>query len=60
MRAALGVAAFPEKRAVELVLITPEGTQERLHTFGGHPDLLSRWAVNNALNWLRRTAEGDY
>jgi nicotinamide-nucleotide amidase len=58
-RTALGISAFPEKRIVELALITPEGTQERQLTFGGHPALLPRWAVNIALNWLRRTAEGN-
>ena len=57
-RTALGISAFPEKRVVEMVLITPEGTQERRLTFGGHPALLPRWAVNVALNWLRCTAEG--
>jgi len=57
-RTALGISAFPDKRMVELALITPEGTQERQLTFGGHPALLPRWAVNIALNWLRRTAEG--
>ncbi len=57
-RAALGVAAFPETRTVELTLITPEEIKERRHTFGGHPGLLPRWAVNLALNWLRCTAEG--
>ncbi|MFL7868784.1 MAG: competence/damage-inducible protein A [Anaerolineales bacterium] len=57
-RAALGISAFPEKRMVELALITPDGTQERQLTFGGHPALLPRWAVNVALNWLRCTAEG--
>jgi competence/damage-inducible protein CinA-like protein len=57
--ATLGVAVFPVTRAVELALITPEGTTERRLTFGGHPGLLPRWAVNVALNWLRRVAEGD-
>lgn len=57
-RAALGVAAFPESRTVELALITPDETKARQRTFGGHPGLLSRWAVNLALNWLRRTAQG--
>lgn len=55
---ALGVAIFPSERAVELALITPEGTKERRLTFGGHPGLLPRWTVNVALNWLRRTARG--
>ena len=58
-RAALGIAAFPEARTVEMVLITPEGMQERQLIFGGHPGLLPRWAVNLALNWLRLTAMGD-
>lgn len=57
-RAALGIAAFPEKRIVELMLITPDETKVRQLSFGGHPALLPRWAVNLALNWLRRTAEG--
>jgi competence/damage-inducible protein CinA-like protein len=57
---ALGIAAFSEKRTVELALITPEGMQERQHAFGGHPALVTRWSVNLALNWLRRAAEaGD-
>ena len=58
-RVALGIAAFPEKRTVELALITPKGSQERQRSFGGHPELLSRWAVNLALNWLRKTTEAD-
>jgi competence/damage-inducible protein CinA-like protein len=57
--AALGVAVFPEKRVVELALITPYETRVRQRSFGGHPGLLPRWTVNVALNWLRRTAEGD-
>lgn len=56
-RAAFGVAAFPEKRAVELVLITPDETTSRELTFGGHPGLLPRWGINLILNWLRRAAE---
>lgn len=58
-RAALGISVFPDKRFVELVLITPEGRKERQLTFGGHPGLLPRWAVNVALNWLRLTAQGS-
>lgn len=56
-RAALGIAAFPETKTVEMALLTPEGNQERQLSFGGHPALLPRWAVNLALNWLRRSAE---
>jgi hypothetical protein len=57
-RAALGIAAFPEKRMAELMLITPDKTELRELSFGGHPGLLRRWAVNLGLNWLRRSAEG--
>ena len=57
--AALGLAAFPQHKKVELALITPETTNDRTASFGGHPGLLARWAVNIALNWLRRSAEGD-
>lgn len=58
-QAALGIAVFPGKRTVELALIQPDGLTERQLSFGGHPGLLPRWAVNIALNWLRRAAEGD-
>jgi hypothetical protein len=55
---ALGVAIFPAQRGAELALVTPEGAKERRLSFGGHPELLPRWAVNLTLNWLRRTAKG--
>jgi nicotinamide-nucleotide amidase len=55
--AALGVAAFPEKQIIELMIITPDETKVRQRSFGGHPALLPRWGANLALNWLRRTAE---
>ena len=58
-RAALGISIYPEKRIAELMLITPDGTKTRQLSFGGHPGLLPRWAVNLGLNWLRRTAEGE-
>jgi len=58
-RAALGIAAFPEKRLAEIMLITPDGSGLRQLSYGGHPSLLPRWAVNLALNWLRGTAEGQ-
>ncbi len=58
-RAALGIAVFPEKRIAELMLITPDATEVRQLSFGGHPGLLPRWAVNLGLNWLRRKAEGE-
>ena len=59
-RVALGVAIFPEKRIAELMIITPDETRVRQLSFGGHPGLLSRWAANLGLNWLRRTAQGNF
>jgi nicotinamide-nucleotide amidase len=58
-RAALGIAAFPDKNSLELMLITPETRLQRTAVFGGHSGLLVRWGVNIALNWLRRNAVGD-
>jgi len=57
-RAAVGAVAFPETRTIELMLITPDGEKVQQLSFGGHPGLLSRWAVNLALNLLRGAAEG--
>jgi len=54
---ALGVAAFPEQRTAEMVLITPRGEKSHRITYGGPPRSLSRWAVNLALNWLRTTLQ---
>jgi nicotinamide-nucleotide amidase len=55
---ALGVAIFPAQRVAELALVTPESAKERRLSFGGHPELLPRWTINLALNWLRRAANG--
>jgi nicotinamide-nucleotide amidase len=54
--AGLGVSIFPQDKAAELSLITPDGVKSRNLTFGGHPSLLRRWAINLALNWLRQEA----
>jgi len=60
--AALGVAMYLEERAAEMALITPKGEKTHHITYGGPPRSLARWAVNLALDWLRRRAmdpEGD-
>ncbi len=56
--AALGVACDTneDEQKAALVLITPCGQEERLLTYGGHPGNLPGWAVNMALDWLRRIA----
>lgn len=56
---ALGVAYSQddEKQDVYILLITPLGEAERHLTYGGHPGNARRWAVNMALDWLRRSAQ---
>jgi nicotinamide-nucleotide amidase len=57
--AALGLSVLPlaDHTQVSLCLITPGTPQERTLTYGGHPGSAVRWAVNNALDWLRRSAQ---
>ena len=54
--AALGVALYPQERAAEMALITPNGEKTHRITYGGPPRSLPRWSVNVALDWLRRRA----
>jgi nicotinamide-nucleotide amidase len=56
---ALGVAYSQndEKQDIYILLITPLGVAERHLTYGGHPGNARRWAVNMALDWLRRSAQ---
>ena len=54
--AALGVALYPEERAAEMALITPQSQKTHHITYGGPPRSLPRWSVNLALDWLRRRA----
>ena len=53
----LGVALSNTGEQQDLVIasITPLGQQERHLTYGGHPKNAARWAVNTALDWLRRS-----
>ena len=57
--AALGVAYSQEgeKQDIAIILITPSGKVERHLTYGGHPGNARRWAVNMALDGLRRSAQ---
>jgi len=56
---ALGVAVYPEERAAEMALLTPNGEETHRIPYGGPPRSLPRWAVNLALNWLRTTLQED-
>ena len=53
---ALGIAYSreAEKQEVTILIITPHGRLERTMCYGGHPGNARRWAVNNALDILRR------
>ena len=57
--AALAVALFltGETHEIFLAAITPLGQAERQLTYGGHPKNAVRWAVNTAIDWLRRIAQ---
>ncbi len=59
---ALGVIASVENRTADIALITPRGEKTHHISYGGPPRSVTRWAVNLALDWLRRRAtdpEGD-
>ena len=47
-----------EKQDIHIFLITPQGEIEHALTYGGHPGNARRWAVNMALDFLRRSARG--
>lgn len=57
---ALGVAlsVSGEQQNIFMVSITPHGQEEQHLTYGGHPKNAPCWAVNTALDWLRRSTQG--
>ncbi len=57
--AALGVIVNTEERSADMALITPKGEKTHRITYGGPPRSLQLWAVNLALDWLRRRAMED-
>jgi competence/damage-inducible protein CinA-like protein len=46
------------KQEISIVIITPRGKEEKHLSYGGHPANAKRWAVNMALDWLRRSLQG--
>jgi nicotinamide-nucleotide amidase len=52
----LGISLLPgtEKQNLYLTLITPVAVQQLHQSYGGAPGNAPRWAVNNALNLLRK------
>jgi competence/damage-inducible protein CinA-like protein len=57
---ALGIAlsVAEEQQAVTILVLTPQGKDERRLTYGGHPRNAPRWATNMGLDSLRRRAQG--
>jgi molybdopterin-biosynthesis enzyme MoeA-like protein len=57
---ALGIALSiaEEQQAVTILILTPQGKDERHLTYGGHPSNAPRWATNMGLDNLRRRAQG--
>jgi nicotinamide-nucleotide amidase len=57
--AVLGITLYisGEQQDISIAIITPLGQEERHLTYGGHPKNAPRWAVNTALDWLRRIAQ---
>jgi len=55
--AAIGVIASVEHRTADIALITPHGEKTHHISYGGPPRSVTRWAVNLALDWLRRRAK---
>ena len=57
---ALGIIASVENRTADIALITPLGEKTHHIAYGGPPRSVTRWAVNLALDWMRRrTTEQD-
>ena len=57
---ALGIAlsAAEEQQSVTILILMPQGKDERHLTYGGHPRNAPRWATNMGLDNLRRRAQG--
>jgi nicotinamide-nucleotide amidase len=45
------------KQAISIAILSPFGQEQRQLTYGGHPKNAARWAVNAALDGLRRIAQ---
>ena len=52
----LGVVIYPGERKQDfnMVLISPQETQQLSRSYGGPPQYVSRWALNHSLNLLRK------
>jgi hypothetical protein len=54
---AVALSISGEQQDISIAVITPLGQADRQITYGGHPKNASRWAVNTAIDWLRRIVQ---
>ena len=54
---AVALSISGESQEISITIITPLGQRERQLSYGGHPKNAVRWALNNAIDWLRRIAQ---
>lgn len=47
------LSAKKEKIEIQVLIITPDGTEHVTPLFGGPPEYAPRWALNHSLNLLR-------
>ena len=57
--AVLGVVLFTsgEQQEIGILILTPLGQEEQHLSYGGHPKNAERWAINTALDLLRRNLQ---
>jgi molybdenum cofactor synthesis domain-containing protein len=51
---AVALSSYGEGQDISIAMHTPLGQSEQHLTYGGHPKNAPRWAVNTAIDWLRR------
>ena len=54
---AVALSIAGESQDIFIAVVTPDGQAERQLTYGGHPKNAARWAVNTAIDWLRRIVQ---
>jgi molybdenum cofactor synthesis domain-containing protein len=59
---ALGIvlSVAEEQQVITILILTPQGKEERHLSYGGHPRNAPRWATNMGLDYLRRRAQGIF
>ena len=55
---AVALSSLGERQDISIGVLTPLGKAGRQLTYGGHPKNAARWAINNAIDWLRRITQG--